>query len=253
MLYRSRTFALVVALLLVGSGIASAQPGRGGFGMGRGGRQGLAGLLGREAVQKELGLEGAALEKATAVAKEFEQEMTAESAKLLPAGGFASLRDLPEAERTALTQKMSELGKKLAEAYKSKVKDALSAQQFERLQQIRLQAAGIAAFSDADVVKALELTKEQQDKIAALDKEYDTKRQALSSAERSPEMFAKMQELNKERDAKALEMLSDKQKETLTTLKGKEFDLATLRGPGGPGGGGARPGGRPGAKKDSDK
>ena len=54
-----------------------------------------------------------------------------------------------------------------------------------------------------------------------------------------------MQELNKERDAKINEVLTKAQLETFAKLKGKEFDVAQLRGgrggPGGAGGAGARP------------
>jgi hypothetical protein len=55
-----------------------------------------------------------------------------------------------------------------------------------------------------------------------------------------------MQELNKEREAKINEVLTKAQLETFAKLKGKEFDVAQLRGGrGGPGGPGGGAGGRP--------
>ena len=58
--------------------------------------------------------------------------------------------------------------------------------------------------------------------------------------------FEKMQELNKEREAKINEVLTKAQLETFAKLKGKEFDVAQLRGGrGGPGGPGGGAGGRP--------
>ena len=106
-----------------------------------------------------------------------------------------------------------------------------------------------------ELVKALDLSKEQQDKIAAINQEYSAKQREMRPFGRrggdggAPPDFAaireKMQELTTERDTKATEVLGKAQQEKYTKLKGKPFDLALLRptGPGGPGGRGA--GGRP--------
>jgi Spy/CpxP family protein refolding chaperone len=230
----------VVAGLLTCSlvGVANAQPGGGrggpgggfgggGFGGGRGGSS-LLSLADNEAVQKELEV--------------------GDDAK-------AAVKKVNESYREELTKAIEETTKSVNAKMTPQVKDALTADQYKRLQQIRVQAIRDAAFTDADVVKALGLKKEQQDKIADLGKEYGEKQRGLFGGGGGggrpdfTEMRAKMEELNKEKDAKINEVLTKDQQDKFKALKGKEFDLASLQprgfgGGGGPCGGGT--GGRPG-------
>ena len=97
------------------------------------------------------------------------------------------------------------------------------------------------------MVKALEITKEQQEKIATIIKDAQAKQGALT-ADGGREAFAKIRE---ELTADLAKVLTADQTEKLTKLKGKAFDVSTLGGRGGPGGG--RPGGRPGAKAGEKK
>ena len=222
-------------------GVANAQPGGGGggrggpgggfggggFGGGRGGGSSLLSLADNEAVQKELAV--------------------TDDAK-------AAVKKVNEAYREELQKAMEETTKSVTAKMAPQVKDALTAEQYKRLQQIRVQALRDAAFTDAEVVKALGLKKEQQDKIADLGKEYGEKQRGLFGGGGGggrpdfTEMRAKMEELNKEKDAKINEVLTKDQQDKFKALKGKEFDLASLqpRGFGGPGGGGTGGGGRPG-------
>jgi hypothetical protein len=249
-------FVAVVLVALMASTAMAQQPGgrgrggRGGFGGGFGGSN-LATLLGNEAVQKELGLEGDKLEKAKGLREEYQAEFR----KAMPTDGFAGLRDLPEAERAAkmaeLRTKMTTASAEVAATMKPKVKEVLTAQQFERLQQIHVQAEGIRALNDADVVKSLDISKEQTDKIAAIEKESSDKRRELFRDGGNEGAREKLTALTKERDEKTLAVLSADQREKFSQLKGKEFDVASLRSTNGrtggrrPGGAGGRPTNRP--------
>jgi hypothetical protein len=114
-------------------------------------------------------------------------------------------------------------------------------------------------YQDPDLIAALKITKEQQDKLTAIAKEYGDKQRDLfprggaGGGERPnfEELQKKMRELGESRDKALLEVLTPDQREQFAKLKGKPFDVAQLRrgfgGPGGPGGGfgGGRPGGAP--------
>ena len=94
------------------------------------------------------------------------------------------------------------------------------------------------------------ITKEQTDKITAISDDYGAKARELFQPGGGGGGFEKMVELNKERDAKINEVLTKAQLDTFAKLKGKEFDVAQLRGGpgrGGPGGGGPGGGGGGGA------
>jgi hypothetical protein len=139
-----------------------------------------------------------------------------------------------------------------------------------------MQAAGSQALTRPDIVKSLDLTKDQQEKITDINQEFGKKQNELRPGGRRggagaggpPPDFegirAKMQELTKERDSKATEVLSKEQQEKYEKLKGKPFDVAQLMqfgpgmgrggrgGPGGPGGGPRGAAGRP-QKKAEEK
>lgn len=223
-------------------GIASAQPGGGGqggrggpggggfggggFGGGRGGSS-LLSLADNEVIQKELAI--------------------SDDAK-------AAVKKVNEAYREELQKAIEEATKSVNAKMAPQVKEALSAEQYKRLQQIRVQALRDGAFTDADIVKALGLKQEQQDKIAELGKEYSEKQRGLFTGGGDggrPDFTAiraKLDELNKEKEAKINDVLTKDQQDKFTALKGKEFDLASLQprgfgGAGGAGGAGGRPGG----------
>lgn len=233
-----------------------AQPGGGGRGPGGGrgfggpmggGGGGLFFLAGNEAVQKELNLSDADKEKLKSVTDDYGAAMREQFAQ----GGRQNFQDMTPEERQKAFEKRMEEGKALNDKFLPKLKAALTADQYTRLQQISWQNMGVAAYSDPEVVKALTITKDQTDKIAAVNTEFGEKFRELFQQGGGPggggQGREKMQELNKERDAKIEEVLTKSQKDMFATLKGKEFDVSQLRrgfgGPGGPGGPGGGPGG----------
>ncbi len=232
--------------------------GRGGFGGFGGGLGGVMGLLNNEEVQKELALDDAAKASVKKITDAAAEEARTEAGA---GGGFAGIRDLPEAERQAKMEefraKANEARAKIVAKYQPQVKEALTPAQFERAQQIYWQASTERALSDPDLIKALEITKDQQDKIAAINKEHGEKSRALFTGGRGQGGGEggreKMAELNKERDTKLTGVLTADQQTKFATLKGKEFDVSKLRGGfGGRGGRGGRPGGA-GARSEAEK
>ena len=249
----------VLAMVSVLATNVSAQQGQGrgrgfpgGPGMGMGRTQSALTLSGNAAVQKELGATEDQIAKLKTLSDDVRADLRAEGGNL----DFQGLRDLPEEERRAkmaeFNTKQAEAAKKVNEKFKPKLAEILDAKQVERLDQIALQAAGPNAYTDANVVKTLKLTKEQQDKLASI---------TAAAAEKARESFgggqgggggedrmAKMRELNAARDKELAAVLTEEQASQLAKLKGKEFDVAQLRPAFGPGGGaaGGAGGGQPG-------
>ena len=257
---------LIAGLLtctLVGAAHAQAPGGQGGRGRGgpgggfggRGGSTSLISLAGNEAVQKELAL-GDVIKDAIKEINDAYREAIQKA--MGDGGGFAGLRDMSEEERTKAMEKMAEQRNTVLAKFTPELKDALTAEQFKRLKEIHVQAMRDQAYTDADVVKALALKKEQTDKIAEINKDFATKsREAFQPGGGGGErpdfnaLRTKAEEMGKARDGKLSDVLTKDQQAKLKELKGKEFDVAQLQprgfgGPGGPGGG-APGGGRPGA------
>ena len=232
--------ALIAGLVLTTS--LSAQPGRGGFGVR--GQTGLLNLAANEAVQKEIGTTDDQKAKVTALNEEFRAELQ----KVRTDAGIAGGERPTDEQRTKLTEGM----KKLNDTFAPKLKDTLKPEQLERVQQIAYQAAGEAAYGDPDVVKALDITKEQQEMLASVNTDFQEKATALfaggGAGGVNREAFTKLRE---EQSAATAKDITAEQTEKFTKLKGKAFDVSTLGGRGGPGGAGGRPGGkgRPGGDK----
>lgn len=216
--------------------LVEAQPGSGrgpGFGRQVGGIVSLAGI---EAVQKELGLTDDDAIAVRKVSEAYRQEQRDEFGKL-GIGDFQSLQSLTTDERQSKLREISEktgaLAKKLDEKYAPQLKTVLKPEQFRRVQEISRQAQGLQAFFDPEVIKTLELSKEQQDKLAVIRDEYVKKQQSLFNGDEGSDIqdrFTKVRELSRERDAKAAEVLTKDQVDKFEKLKGKPFDLSQLRG-----------------------
>ena len=244
---------LGAALLVAMSSESNAQFGR------RGGGRGFSSplsLVSNETVQKELGLSEDQIKKVGALG----EEVRAERERLFAEwqSGAGDLQSLSNEERRAkLGEAMSEVGKKINEKFSPKLKEILEEKQNERLKQISWQMAGARAYSDPEVVKALGLSKEQQEKLTALGKDSDKKlREAFTGGDSGPEKFI---QLNEELAAKSKDVLSKEQQDKFDELKGKPFDVASIRGGGrGPRGEGGRSGagrrqGRPAAEGSGEK
>ena len=248
--------------------------GFGGFGGGFGGAMNSPLTLAvHEAVQKELNLSDEQVGDIKSLGEKAREESRSASGDR---PDIQALQQLPEDERrkkfTEFQEKSAAAAKKVQEKFQPKLNEILTAEQSERLKQIRLQNSGAQVYQDVDVVAALKLSKEQQEKLAAISKEFDAKRAELFQGlgfgggaaggerpnreemqKRMEENQKKMTEMNAARDKQLAEVLTEDQKAELEKLKGKTFDVAQLRprfgGPGGPGGGGggggANPAGRP--------
>jgi len=226
---------LVLVLVVGATASAQQQKGRRGgvFGFDRGGGRGqsLVGLAAQESVQKDLGLAADAAAKVGTLNDEYRAASQKEQeSNPLPTG----LRDLGQAERAAkmqeYTKKANEITAKLATEYTPKLQTIVGADAIKRLKQIQIQSQGAAALTSADVVSELKLTDEQKKKLEDLNTEYQTKQRELFTAGGDQqERTAKQRELGTEQTTKAVAILTAEQKDKFTALKGKTFDVSTLR------------------------
>ncbi len=256
MLRLSRWIA-VVAILLSAS-VAFAQRPGGGQPGGRPGGFGGGGplaLVNNEAVQKDLALKEDQISKLKTLGESVREEM-----RTAFAGGFGG-RDQSDEERAKAREKMAESMKKVNEKFQPKLDEILDATQRDRLKQISLQASGSQAYQNAEVIAALKISKDQQEKLAAVSKEHGDKTRELfgQGGGGGEDARTKLRELSESRDKALSEVLTAEQREQFTKMKGKAFDVAALRGgfsgpPGGgrpgQGGGGANPAGRPQRKTE---
>lgn len=192
-------------------------------------------VAGCEAVQKEIGVEGSVATKVQSIISEHdkeerdEQESMFKDAQLLMNLG----REEREKRSKEILDREALARKKRAEKTVSQLQEALSTEQFERVQQIAWQAGGSEALAtDPRLVKSLELTDDQIKKIAAINIEYrQKKRGQFGLGGGFQAALARERESNKERDGKAAEVLTKEQQEKLAKLTGKPFDLALLMPP----------------------
>jgi hypothetical protein len=238
--------ALVVAAMTVSAAVAQEHHRHGRHGSMSQGVSTLS-LLGHEAVQKELALRPEQTEKVQGllaeVRAEWKQQMQA-------ARGTArgeengSGEDRPH-RSGEMRSKFAEVSKNVNEKFRAKLAEVLDAPQQARLHEIAIQVAGTHAFQDADVIRGLGLSKEQQEQLAAVRQEFAAKfgemrqegrqkggRQdgARQNGEggRNGEGFAKMHELRQEELAKAISVLTPEQQARFATMKGKPFDLGQV-------------------------
>lgn len=245
----------ILCLALVST--ANAQGGRGGRGFGGGGgmfgRSNIFMIVNNDAVQKDVGLSDDDAAKIKKVTDEFGEALRAGSPDM---SGF---RDMSREEREKAMAKGAENFKATSAKFLPKLKEAMSADQFTRLQQINWQNMGTQAYGEDEVIKAVSITKEQQDKMktvnADLDKKRDEMFQGGGAGAGGREAFQKLRE---ERTTQINAILSKEQLDKYATLVGKKFDTEQLqfggrggRGGGGGGGDGGGRGKRPQPKSDS--
>jgi hypothetical protein len=168
-------------------------------------------------------------------------------------------REERETSRRELTEKTAELRKKTAK----KLEAVLEKEQAKRLNEIEIQQQGADALASEHVIAALKLEKEQVEKIrgtlASRDEELaklrgqggigrqggQGRRPGGDGGESFQEIREKSEKLRKDAEEKVLAFLTSEQKEGLTKLKGKPFELDRRRllpgreggRQGGPGGG----------------
>jgi hypothetical protein len=113
---------------------------------------------------------------------------------------------------------MATLRKKLDGEYAPKLAAILDKTQQTRLREIAIQVAGVHALQDATVVKDLDLTKEQQDKIAGIVKEHGEHAGGGGAAA--------FMEHRREQLDKAVAVLTKDQQEKFEKMKGKPFTFS---------------------------
>jgi Spy/CpxP family protein refolding chaperone len=160
-------------------------------------------LLRQKSVQKELKLSDDAVKKIM----EFTNKESDEYGKALK---------MAEKERTAKFNELEMTNKKFLE-------DNLSAEQRKRLEQITLQVTGLYQLGRQEVVKALNLTEEQQNKFEDLQKET---RKALEEIINAPDRAGKTEKLStlrEETSKKIMAVLTDAQKAKVREIVGEPF------------------------------
>jgi hypothetical protein len=126
------------------------------------------------------------------------------------------VQNLSEDKREAKWQEMTKENKKF-------LKGTLTTDQLKRLDQIGMQVAGLLWVNRADVSKQLGLTSEQRKKARQLQKTAHKEMHDLihsDSKEEKAEKFHALHETNRKRLSG---LLTDEQKATWKTLRGKKF------------------------------
>ena len=189
-----------------------------------------SGVANLRPVQKELALDGDSVAKLLGIAKSFSDEAKSESEKAGIPRGRPALQNLSWEERNAFREKRRALVLKLDEKFVPQLKEALTPAQFDRVQQIRWQLGSSEVFRNPELAKMLDITKDQQDKMVAVNQEYqETLRDAAKGGGDVTEILASRLKLLKDRDAKITDVLTKEQKEKFTALKGAPFDASEVR------------------------
>lgn len=227
-------FAAFTAAICLSS-IANAQPGRGGFGGG-----GLASILGIEGVDKELDLtddQQIEVKDFIAEIQEFAQKERQESI------GEFNFQNATDEERAEFRKKMEKVTAKVSKKEKEEIGEILLKPQLERLEELRIQLAGVGALSDPAVIEKLAISKDQQEKIQDVQEKVQAEmRAAFTGGNVDRE---KLTQLRADSEKQILAVLDESQQKKFEELKGKPFEFPQRQG-GGRGQRGNRPqGGRP--------
>jgi len=208
---------LILGLAASIGGMAQAQPG---------GPQGNryrdpATLVQNPAVREELQLTDEQKTKVATIPSEIRLRLFAEHEKL---------KDLPPKEREP---RRKELMAKAVQTGAEELAKVLKPAQMKRLKQIALQQSDVYAFSEAEVVKALQLTATQQEKIKTITDEGTRRlRELLADVEEGAPIQAiraRTAPLRKQIVAQAVAVLSDEQKKRWKEMTGEPFEFTVDR------------------------
>lgn len=174
-------------------------------------------LLGSESVQKELGLS---------------DTQKASVQKLRDADNASFSVGFRGQSQAAIQDKLEQR----AEQNRKRLSKILTAKQFDRLNEINIQVAGVSALSFDDVAEKLGLSAEQKSKLKNLGDESRRKMSELYFTNNGQQADAATQQRNKqkisefkaERSDHALAVLTDDQREKFTRLQGAKFDTSKL-------------------------
>ncbi len=216
------------------------------FQTGLGGATALAGL---EPVQRELALDPSVASKVNKVLDQLAEDSNLEWESSGLSDDHMQLRMLEgkefAAKRREISEKTAAVSAKLEEKFRPRLKAALSSAQYQRFQQIIWQWDGSRSLvDDPELVAALKITTEQKKAISDLNQDIRERQAEIQrkvfeaggangpSREELQDLVAKMQEIDKARDKKAAGLLSDKQQDEYTKLKGATYDFSGWRPPG---------------------
>ena len=227
-----------------GPGGGRMMMGMGGGGMGGG----VTGLLMMKEVRDELKLD----EDQVAELEEMGKAMMESMRNMRPPQG-------QQPDMKAMQENMEKMRKSMAES-ESKVEEMLDPKQVDRLIGLLIQRESLRSLNSKLVADRLGITEEQKTKMASIEKEQGEKMRELFQGGFNADMRDKMREMREAGETKMKELLSDKQKSDMESLKGTEFKFPEPQwgrggpggGPGGPGGPGGGRGGRGGQRPGGD-
>jgi Spy/CpxP family protein refolding chaperone len=174
-------------------------------------------LLTTEAMQKELELTAEQQAKIAPLHKEYMEVVAKYRTK-----NVEEIERIAE-ERTRALQKIND-------KLEPQVKEILTAKQFERALQVVNQYLRLRIFHIPGVIKALELTDDQRQKIEAVASEYSKKEfRVVHDTESGPKQSAAVAKLRDEAFAEVEKVLTKDQNEKWLALRGKPFDISKLR------------------------
>jgi Spy/CpxP family protein refolding chaperone len=160
-------------------------------------------LLRQKSVQKELKLSDDTVKKIMDFTKKEAEE-------------YGNGLKLAAKERTAKFDELEKANKKFLE-------ENLSADQRKRLEQITLQVTGLYQLGRPDVVKALKLTEEQQNKFEEMQKETRKALEEIITGTERAGKHEKLVKLREETNKKILAVLTDEQKAKVKEIVGEPF------------------------------
>jgi hypothetical protein len=188
----------------------------------------LVGLAANEAVQKDLGCSQYEMNKLRDLQDRYRRVSQEELSGL--GISFQNFRSLSDEQRNAASAKMGEVYARKAAEFAPRLKELLSPDQLKRLRQIQIQAAGIDALLEPEMVADLQLSEEQKTSLTALRDEYSRRTQGLFRGDGDQgDRSARTREIEEERDRKAGEVLTSLQREKLIELQGEPFDVSQIR------------------------
>jgi hypothetical protein len=221
--------ALALGAIVAVAATAQAPQGpRRGFGMGSS-RDSLLGLLRIEQVRNELKLSDEETGKITELREKLGAEMREK---------FTALREIDDQAQRRV--KMTELMDESSRKARGQLREMLSREQMTRLYQIRMQVRPLVdSLANRRLASRLQLTEEQQNKVAEIIKAVQTQQTQMrgsmrnlrdATQEQRTEVFQKFRKIRSDADEKALGLLTDEQKEALEKMKGAKIELPARRG-----------------------
>jgi hypothetical protein len=199
-------------LLAVGAACLALSSARGQTPFTRLSATGLGAMIENERVQKELRLTDDQIKKCTAIHARIQ-------------GKYQETFEKLRAQKQA--QQILELTKVANQETLKAFAEVLQPQQLRRLQQIDLQQRGALAFQEPDVIKALQLTPDQQELVKTInaDAGKEMKDSFVNPQAKLEEVGRKIGELRKETMERATAVLTEAQRKMWQEMVGAPFEF----------------------------